>query len=826
MVDQSPFTQPTRLAHTELTQPIDCDALKFNTTAELDSFHGVLGQERAVNAIQFGVAMNRQGYNIFVMGDTGTGRSSYVRDYLKSEAKRQQTPSVWCYVNNFDNAREPGAIELLPNESRKLREQLLQLIDQLLATFPAVLEHPSYQQKKSAIDYQFNRRYDKAIEQVEKEAHKQGVAVYRDASTISFTPMRDGKALDESEFAQLPEDQREHFHETIAELEKLLAEHLSELPQWKRESSNQLRQLNQTTIQSAVKPLVEPIKAYFEHHPRLVEHLEQLQQHLPRLILEELIDERMLELREEYVKRGRLEEQLLPNVVTHHSADSGAPVVYEPHPSFGNLFGRIEYSSEQGALVTNYQRIGPGALHKANGGYLMLDAEKVLTEPLVWDALKRAIQSRTLKMESPYSELGILNTTSLLPASIPLNLKLILIGSRQLYYLLQEYDEDFKRLFRTVVDFDNDLPLTENTTEAYARLLKSRIEEQSYAHLTQSAVIRMIRHSARLSEQQHRLSTRIGEQFDLLAEADLIRRLANDELIDVRHLNRALSAKQERTGRVYDKLFEQMIDGTVLLETDGEAIGKINGLTVMSLGETSFGSPARITATVYPGSRGVVDIEREASLGQAIHSKGVMILSGFLGNRYAQRFPLAISAHLAMEQSYGYIDGDSASLAELICLISALIHQPIKQSFAMTGSVNQYGEVQAIGGVNEKIEGFYRLCEARGLNGKQGVIIPESNRRNLILDERIVESAANGEFHIHAVNHVDQAIELLTGEAAGKANEQGEFPTKSVNGRIIARLQSIADMANDQPQSTDENDKPKKKKSKKKKDKDDREHSQ
>ncbi|MFL0806966.1 MAG: AAA family ATPase [Oceanobacter sp.] len=782
----------TRLSHSELSQNIDAQSLPFRSTSELESFHGVLGQDRAVNAIQFGVAMDRPGYNIFVMGDTGTGRSSYVRDYLHSEAKRQQTPSVWCYVNNFDNAREPGAIELLPDESKELRERLLQLIDQLLATFPAVLEHPSYQQKKSAIDYQFNRRYDRAIEQVEKEAHKQGVAVYRDASTISFTPMREGKALDESEFAQLPEDQREQFHETIAELEKLLAEHLSELPQWKRESSNQLRQLNQSTIRSAIEPLIAPMKSRFEHHPLLVEHLEQLQQHLPRLVLEELIDERLLELREEYVKRSRLEEQLLPNVVTHHSTDSGAPVVYEPHPSFGNLFGRIEYSSEQGALVTNYQRIGPGALHKANGGYLILDAEKVLTEPLVWDALKRAMQSRELKMESPYSELGILNTTSLIPTTIPLNVKLVLIGSRQIYYLLQEYDEDFKRLFRAVVDFDNDLPLNADTMDAYARLLKSRIDEQSYAQLTRDAVVRMVRHSARLAEQQNRLSTRIGEQFDLLAEADQVRQLANDEHIEATHINRALFAKQQRTGRVYDRLFEQMMDGTVLLETSGEAIGKINGLTVMSLGETSFGSPARITATVSPGSRGVVDIEREASLGQAIHSKGVMILGGFLGNRYAQQFPMAISAHLAMEQSYGYIDGDSASLAELVCLISALIHAPVKQSYAMTGSVNQYGEVQAIGGVNDKIEGFFRLCKARGLTGEQGVIIPESNRRNLILNEDIVKAVKKGKFHIHAIRHVDQAIELLLGRTAGEADSNGQFPAKTVNGEIIARLRVMA----------------------------------
>ncbi|PIQ38810.1 MAG: ATP-dependent protease, partial [Thalassolituus sp. CG17_big_fil_post_rev_8_21_14_2_50_53_8] len=416
------------------------------------------------------------------------------------------------------------------------------------------------------------------------------------------------------------------------------------------------------------------------------------------------------------------------------------------------------------------------------------------SEPLVWDALKRALQSRQLKMESPYSEMGLINTTTLLPAVIPLDFKLVLIGSRQVYYLLQEYDEDFKRLFRAVVDFDSDLPLNDDHLLAYARLLKSRIEEQGYADLDQSAVVRMVRYSARLAEQQDVLSARIGEQFDLLAEADFIRQLAQDELICADHIDRALAAKFERTGRVYDKLFEQMLDGTVLLETSGKAIGKINGLTVMSLGDTSFGSPARITATVYPGSKGVVDIEREVSLGQAIHSKGVMILSGFLGNRYAQRFPLAISAHIAMEQSYGYIDGDSASLGELCCLISALIHSPIEQSYAITGSVNQYGEVQAIGGVNEKIEGFFRLCAARGLNGDQGVIIPASNRLNLILNDDVVRAVAAGNFHIHCVTHVDQAIEILMKRKAGKMNSKGEFPAGSVNGDIIARLEAIARM--------------------------------
>jgi predicted ATP-dependent protease len=607
--------------------------------------------------------------------------------------------------------------------------------------------------------------------------------------------MREGKALDETEFAQLSEEERETFHNDIAELEQMLSDQLSELPQWKRESSNELRSLNQETIRDAITPLLAHIRKDFASHEPVMEYLNEMEEYLPSLVLEELVEERIMDLREEYAKRSSLEESLLPNIATHHNPDSGAPVIYEPHPSYANLFGRIEYASEQGALVTNYQRVCPGALHKANGGYLMLDADKVLGEPLVWEALKRALQSHELKMDSPYSEMGILNTTSLLPAVIPLEFKLVLIGSRNIYYLLQEYDEDFKRLFRAVVDFDNDIPLTEDHLVAYSQLLKSRVEEQGYSDLDRAAVVRMVRYSARLAEQQDVLSARVGEQFDLLAEANFIRLMAKDELIQPIHIDRALAAKQERTGRVYDKLFEQMLDGTVLLETSGEAIGKINGLTVMSLGDTSFGSPARITCTVYPGSKGVVDIEREVSLGQAIHSKGVMILSGFLGNRYAQKFPLAISAHIAMEQSYGYIDGDSASLGELVCLISALIQTPIDQSFAITGSVNQYGEVQAIGGVNEKIEGFFRLCSARGLTGKQGVIIPYSNRRNLILNDEVVAAVEAGKFAIHCVKHVDQAIEILMHREAGEVNKDGGFPQGTVNGEIIGRLEAIAKMS-------------------------------
>ncbi|MBL4797454.1 MAG: AAA family ATPase [Oleispira sp.] len=787
--------KPSPLRADQVSTSIDPKQLAFKSSAELQPFNGVLGQERAENAIRFGVGMDRPGYNIFAMGENGTGRSSYIREYLKEQAAKQPAPSDWCYVNHFANPREPKVLELPPTKALEFKSILDELINNLLATFPAVFEHPSYQQQKSTIDHSFNRKYDKALELVEKEALKANTAVFRDSSVISFTPLKDGKALDETEFAQLEETERETFHHNIASLEQFLNEALSELPQWKRESNNELRALNQETINQALSPLLEPIEQGYQDFPTVLEFLATMREHLPKIILEELVDERTNENRDEYVKRTILEETLQPNIAVCHDDSEGVPVIYEPHPSYGNLFGRIEFSSDQGALITNYRKISPGALHKANGGYLILDAEKLLAEPMVWDALKRAIKSQQLKMESPYSELGFVSTTTLLPGVIPLDVKLVLIGSPNVYYLLQEYDEDFNELFRALVDFDSEIPRTDEHIHAFSRLLKSRINEQKYADISDSGIARLVEHSSRLAADQKYLTARIGDLFELLAEAEFLRKMDQSPLIEKHHIDQALIAKEERTGRFYDRIHQQMLDNVILIETEGEAIGKVNGLTVMTIGDTSFGTPARISATVYPGSRGIVDVEREVNLGQAIHSKGVMILSGYLGHKYAQDFPLAISANLAMEQSYGYIDGDSASLGELCCLISALIHQPLKQTFAITGSINQYGEVQAIGGVNEKIEGFFRLCKARGLSGEHGVIIPFANIRNLALKQEVVDAVAAGTFFIYGIKKVDDALTLLMDREVGDTCEDHYFSKGSINFEVINRLKQIADVS-------------------------------
>ncbi|MFG0722717.1 Lon protease family protein [Pseudomonas sp. GLN_6] len=791
-----------RLAPEALTRPFSPEQFNFTSTADLEPFRGVLGQERAVEALQFGVAMPRPGYNVFVMGEPGTGRFSFVKRYLKAEAKRLETPADRVYVNHFDEPREPRALELPSGTAGEFMADINGLIDNLLATFPAVFEHPSFQQKKNAIDRAFNKRYDQALDVIERLSLEKSVALYRDSSNIAFTPMLEGKALDEAEFAQLPETERERFHADIATLEERLNEELASLPQWKRESSNLLRQLNEETITIALQPLLAPLSEKYAENAGVCAYLQAVQVNLLKTVVDQLVEVEKADAQ----TRKLLEEQYCPSLVVGHHAQGGAPVVFEPHPTYDNLFGRIEYNTDQGALYTSYRQLRPGALHRANGGFLILEAEKMLGEPFVWDALKRALQSRQLKMESPLGDLGRIATVTLTPQMIPLHLKVVIIGSRQLYYTLQDLDPDFQEMFRVLVDFDEDIPLADDSLEQFAQLMKTRTSEEGMAPLTAAAVARVATYSARLAEHQGRLSARIGDLFQLVSEADFIRSLAGDEMTDAGHIERALKAKATRTGRVSARIIDDMLAGIILIDTAGAAVGKCNGLTVLEVGDSAFGVPARISATVYPGGSGIVDIEREVNLGQPIHSKGVMILTGYLGSRYAQEFPLEISASIALEQSYGYVDGDSASLGEVCTLISALSRTPLKQCFAITGSINQFGEVQAVGGVNEKIEGFFRLCEARGLTGEQGAIIPHSNVTTLMLDERVLQAVRAGQFHIYAVRQVDEALSLLVGEDAGSPNEQGQFPAGSVNARVVERLRDIAAMGMEE----DDKEEPKK----------------
>ena len=594
----------------------------------------------------------------------------------------------------------------------------------------------------------------------------------------------------------MPQTERESFHSHVEALEEYLSDVLLDLPQWRRTMVEKIKQLDNDTISLAIDPLFSELNEKYQNIDDVITYLAEVKKNLSLTISDYLMPGRTLEPRETAARRLALNELYAPNILVDNKLENGAPVIYEPHPIYQNLFGRIEYVSDQGTLVTNYQKICAGSLHRANGGYLILDAEKLLTYPFVWEGLKRALQSSRIEIESPYSELGV-NTITLKPEVIPLNVKVILVGSRDIYYLLEEMDSEFNEMFRILADFDNYIPRTNESMQGFAMLMRKQAADSGAKSLSHEAIESLIEHSCRLAENQHHFSAHIKDSLDIIAEANLFCKQAQHHQIDRYHIEQALSAREHRNGRLSQAILEEMLDGTILIDTHGEAIGKINGLTVLEIGGSSFGAPARITTTVYPGSRGIVDIEREAELGQAIHSKGVMILTGYLGHSYAQQFPLAVSASIAIEQSYGYIDGDSASLAELCCLISALTRTPVIQSFAVTGSVNQYGEVQAVGGINEKIEGYFRLCQARGLDGQHAVIIPVANKRNLMLKQEVIDAVANGLFAVYAVASVNETLELLTGHLAGEANEEGQYPENSINFKAISRLKEISDMATD-----------------------------
>ncbi|AEG02859.1 Lon protease family protein [Methylomonas methanica] len=773
------------------------------TSAQISRDHGIVGQTRAQSALAFGVAMKAPGYNIFVMGEPGTGRLSMVSHYLSGYAEHQESPLSYAYVENFENPREPVAVELPSGEGHAFSKDIEKLIDNILATFPAAFESPSYQQKKTAIERRFNQRYNAAIDLVDGKARAMSVALYRDSDTITFLPIRNDKALDEEQFTLLPQDERDAFHQHTEELEEYLGDVLLELPQWRRAMVEELRQLDADTIKLALEPLFAELNEKYQNVDDVITYLAEVEKNLGNTISDMLMPSRNQESRESLVKRLMLTEQYLPNILVDCKHDTnGAPVIYEPHPIYQNLFGRIEYISDQGTLVTNYRRICPGSLHRANGGYLILDAEKILTYPFVWEGLKRALQAGKIEIESPYSELGI-NTITLKPEVIPLNVKVILVGSRDIYYLLEELDSEFNEMFRVLADFDDHIKRTPDHIAQFTQLMITQARDAGAKPLTDAALLRLIEHSCRLAEHQNRLSAHVNLCLEIIAEANLLAGQTKAASIDKTEIELALSAREQRNGRIAEAILEEMLEGTILIDTDGEAIGKVNGLTVMDIGGSSFGAPARITTTVHPGSRGIVDIEREVELGQPIHSKGVMILTGYLGHCYAQQFPLAISASIAMEQSYGHIDGDSASLGELCCLISALTRIPINQGMALTGSINQYGEVQAIGGVNEKIEGFFSLCAARGLTGKQGVIIPASNKPNLMLKQDVIEAVEQGLFAIYTVSNVDETLALLMGQDAGAMDADGQYPEGSINFKAVARLKEISDMSADEDKETE-----------------------
>jgi lon-related putative ATP-dependent protease len=765
------------------------EELSFKLSSELADAPAMIGQDRAAEAVEFALRMRRKGYNVYALGPAGTGRHSLVEDLLHRRATTESTPPDLCYVNNFADPQRPHELDLPAGQGAGFASAMKHLIDELRIALPAAFERDEYRARREVLDQQMKAHSDEGFGGLQQRAEAKGITLIRTPMGLALAPQRDGKVMNPEDFQALPEEERKRIQADLETAQSELEAVMRQVPQWEREHRDALRALNRDTTGFAVASLIGELRNTYADLPDLLEYLDAVERDI-----KENVDDFLPQPQQQPEPGGAptppaaqaaMEDmryrRYQVNVIVDNGNQQGAPVVYEDNPTYQNLVGRVEHLARFGALITDFNLIQAGALHRANGGYLILDAERLIAGGYGWAALKRGLQSEEIRIESIEQALSLASTVTLQPEPIPLDVKVILVGSPLLYYLLSQHDEDFAELFKIAADFDDRVTRTANATMLYARVIATIVRREHLRAFDRDAVARVIEQAARLASDSERLSTSMRAIHELLQEADQLAADARKEVVGEAEIQVALDAQVRRGDRIYRRMQEEIERRTIRIETSGAAIGQINGLSVISLGALAFGNPTRITAQVRMGRGEVVDIEREVQLGGPLHSKGVLILSGFLGGRFGATRPLSLHASLVFEQSYGGVDGDSASAAELFALLSALAEVPIKQCFAVTGSVDQHGIIQAIGGINEKIEGFFDVCRARGLTGEQGIIFPASNVKHLMLRADVVAAAAEGKFRIIPMETIDQGLELLT-----------EVATDVTDQKIAARLDGFA----------------------------------
>jgi len=792
--------RPQPLEAAELRRVVNPQTLGFKTTDDLNPISGLIGQERALKAIQFGTSIKSHDFNIFVLGPPASGKSTAVKAHLAQRAAEAPTPTDWAYVYNFDDPNRPRALPLPHGRAKVLAKGMVAALDELRSVLPALFEGEDYQVRRRAIDEQFRSGQEEALEALNAKARNQNIAILRTPTGFTMAPMHEGKVVKPDVFNALPEGMRKDVETKIEALQKELEGILERMPKADKKRRGQLSELNEEVSRLAVQEAFNDLIEAFSDVPQALDFLKAAGFDLIRnvaLFLQTSEEENAIVKQSVDVARDARFRRYMVNVIVANGegASAGAPIVEELNPTYGNIIGRVEHIAQMGTLVTDFLLIKAGALHHANGGYLMLDARKLLLSPFAWEALKRAIKAREIRIEQPTEVTGLISTQTLDPQPIPLDLRIVLFGDRELYYLLSAFDPDFSRLFKVQADFDDTIERSSENDQAYAQVIASIVKEHGLKPIDATGVARVIDEGARLADDREKLTIEIGRIADIVREADYWSAQAKREVTTRADVARAVEEQIQRADRLRDRAQETISRGVVLVDTEGAQVGQINGLSVLQLGSFSFGRPSRITARVRLGSGRVMDIEREAKLGGPLHSKGVMILWGFLAGRYALDVPLALAATLVFEQSYGGVEGDSASSAELYALLSALSEIPIKQALAVTGSVNQRGEVQAIGGVNEKIEGFFDVCRARGLSDQQGVLIPKSNVQHLMLREDVVEAVRHKQFNIYPVATIDDGVEILTGVKAGERDPSGRFPAGTINRLVEDKLKSFAERA-------------------------------
>ncbi|NLM58846.1 MAG: AAA family ATPase [Clostridium sp.] len=779
-----------------LRKECDPSSLNFASTAELEPLEDIIGQERAVRAMKFGLKIDTRGYNIFMSGMTGTGKTSYAVNCVKKIAKDEKVPDDWCYIYNFENPNQPKAINLPAGLGKVFKKDMEEFIKVLQLEITRAFDSEDYERERTAIAKEYQEKKASLLEKLNQDAEKQGFRVKTTNTGIYFLPVIEGRVITEEEYGDLDEKIKQEITErsNIVQLETI--DIIRKIKNVEKEAEERVSEWENKIALFAVGMQINDMKEKYKDYKKVISYLENVQED----ILKNLSDFREEELTEEQQimlpwirgSEGSPTDKYKVNLLVDNSNLEGAPVIVDFNPTYYNLLGKLEYENEFGTMTTDYTMIKAGLFHQANGGYLILQAKDVLSNVQSWEALKRVLKTRQITIENMKEQMGLVAVSALKPEPIPLKVKVILVGSEYLHQALYEFDEDFKKLFKIKVDFDAEMERNEENVGKLAQFISSFCRRENALHFDNTGVAKVVEYSSRLVEDQSKLSTRFNDIVEILCESSAWAKIEGSDVVRASHVKKAINEKIYRSNKYDKKLLELINDGTIIIDTEGEAVGEINGLSILDMGDYCFGKPSKITANTFMGEKGIVNIEREVEMSGTTHTKGVLILSGYIGEKYAQDIPLSLTASLCFEQLYNGIDGDSASSAELYAILSSLAGVPIKQSIAVTGSVNQKGEIQPIGGVNEKIEGYFELCKLRGLDGTHGVIIPYRNIRNLNLHDEVVEAVEKGKFNVYAVKTIDEGMEILTGMKFGEKGEDGTYPPGTINYLVYEKLKKYA----------------------------------
>ena len=769
----------------------------FETTKELEPINDGIGQERGIKALEFGINVNVKGYNLYIEGPSGVGKTMYAKNYLESIAPKKKVPNDWCYIYNFKNPNEPIAVSLTAGQGKEFKESMEGFIKEVKKDIKKTFNADDFEKEKALIKKEFEEKREIVLTKLNENSQKHGFQVKSAQNGIYMMPVIDGKVIPEEEFEKLEENIRQVYEEKSVIVQQQIMDAISEIKQIERQSDNKVSEWQSNIALLTVNAHINYIKSKYKRNKKINQFLNDVKQDVLKNVsyfLDEEKDKNQSNAQQP-IQQQRIQDPCLNyrvNLFVDNSGEEGCPVVMDSNYAYQNLFGKLEYENYYGSLKTDFTMLKPGLMHKANGGYIIFQAKDLLANPLCYEELKRVLRIKELAIDNTLEQRSSMAMISLKPEPIPLDLKVILVGSSNIYHTLLSMDSDFRKLFKIKVEFEETAPINEDNVNKLARFVHTFCEQEELPPLDKSAMARVVEYASRLAGEKGKLSTRFTEIAQVVGEAGTWAKLSKSKIVTEEYVDKALNERIDRIKKYDEKYIEMIKDNTLLINTKGSRVGEINGLTVMTIGDYTFGKPAKITVNTYTGKGGIVNIEREVEMSGSTHSKGVYILSGYLGELFAQDIPLCLTASICFEQLYNGVDGDSASSTELYGLLSSLSEIPIKQSIAVTGSVNQKGQIQPIGGVNEKIEGFFQICKMRGLDGSHGVMIPVQNINNLQLSDEVVDAVKNKEFHIYAVSTIEEGIEVLTGVPAGKKDKEGNFPAGTINRLVYEKLKKYA----------------------------------